>query len=163
MPRQLVSHSAVLIDSGRQLLVYGGTGELIGEDNSNQMYVCDLDQLLWRLVDYQNDDLPKPGYGQAVLYDQEERVLYVCGGTDGNNYWLDLHRFELDTGRWKLLARTPAHIDGRYRHKMALWQRKLFILGGTRDRDYSSTIEWVSANCKRAFPIHDLARSDSIL
>lgn len=151
-PKELASHSALLLDDDH-LLVYGGSGFPFGMVNSNKMYICDLKQLHWSQILYENDELqeninnnnqqpnyeiPIKAFGQALVYDEVNDLIYCCGGTTGLDYTLSLHEFNLKTKRWRLLSFTPENIEARYRHEMALYQNKLFVIGGgTSDRAFS--------------------------
>ncbi|KAH9420509.1 Kelch domain-containing protein 10 [Dermatophagoides pteronyssinus] len=149
-PVELASPCALLLGPNR-LMIYGGSGMPFGSASSNKMYICDLERLHWSQVVYENQstsiedgvdvsfdnqqnqidtEIPEPAYGQAICFDQENDLIYVCGGTTGFDYSLNLHEFNLQTRKWRLLSHTPQSIEPRYRHEMALYQRKLFIIGG---------------------------------
>ncbi|KAH7640755.1 kelch domain-containing protein 10-like protein [Dermatophagoides farinae] len=149
-PVELASPCALLLEPNH-LMIYGGSGMPFGSSSSNKMYICDLDRLHWSRVIYENEshsiedgvdvssddqpnqidsEIPEPAYGQAICYDRDNDLIYVCGGTTGFDYSLNLHEFNLQTRKWRLLSRTPESIEPRYRHEMALYQRKLFIIGG---------------------------------
>ncbi|KAF7495094.1 Kelch domain-containing protein 10 [Sarcoptes scabiei] len=143
IPSELASHCAVMIDAN-QLLVYGGSGIPFGYVNSNKMYICNLENLSWSRVSYtnelsnpnnitensENNDVPEAGYGQALVYDSTNELIYVCGGTTGFHYSLNIHEFNLKTKRWQLLSSTHENIEPRYRHEMVLYRNKLFIFAG---------------------------------
>ena len=131
-PRELVSHCQLLL-SDRTLLVFGGSGFPFGSRSSNKLYTCDLVNLQWNLITPTNidsEDLPNEGYGQGMVLDRENDCIYVCGGTNGYDYNLDVHRFDLISRKWTKLASTPSFIESRYRLELGLWNQKLFIIGG---------------------------------
>lgn len=131
-PVHLASHCVVLVD--RYLFVFGGTGCPFGFNSSNKLYVCNLDTLKWNLIKA-HGDIPQEQYGQAMVYDHHENCLYVVGGTNGYIYSIDIHQFDFDKMEWKILfKKSPTKYNAwpleRYRHEMALYSNKLFIIGG---------------------------------
>lgn len=142
-PNALASHCAIMIGPNR-LLVYGGSGTPFGLANSNKMYICDLIRLHWKRINFENEmvysdnnlfaynpDIPIPAYGQAIVYDNKKELIYICGGTTGFDYFLDMHEFNLKTNCWRLLSPAPENIEPRYRHEMVLYKEKLYIIGGS--------------------------------
>lgn len=133
----------VMIDY-KTLLVYGGSGYPFAQQNSNLTYLCDLETLTWEEMRYAPSDdwkknPPLERYGQAVLYDNDH--LYVCGGTDGYQYSLELYRLNVKTCEWQMLSMDPSEVvfKPRYRHELALWDNKLYVIcGGTAGRSCSN-------------------------
>jgi len=82
-----------------------------------------------------DENFPVAAYGQAILTVPNEtdgQVLYSVGGTNGHDFFSDVHRFNFREGTW-----TKCHVTGfnrgpeaRYRHELAYWQSKIFMLGG---------------------------------
>ncbi|MEQ2190611.1 hypothetical protein XENOCAPTIV_002017 [Xenoophorus captivus] len=114
--------SAVL--HGNNLLVFGGTGIPFGENNSNDIHVCNVQYRRWNLLNCKGKK-PNKIYGQVsflsssvccvlpfffakdssgVLLFQAMVIingyLYVFGGTTGYLYSTDLHRLDLSTREW---------------------------------------------------------------
>lgn len=141
-PRTLVSASLIKLDENH-LLAFGGSGHPFGEHNSNEIHICDLRTVTWSKVVPQDDDVdgeddefrdvsnrPMPGYGQGVVLDRENNLLYVVGGTDGRLYNCDVHQFNLFTRKWTPLSGTLTPEMGRYRNEAALYKGALYLIGG---------------------------------
>lgn len=126
MPTELASHAAVRC--GRNLLYFGGTGVPFGHSSSNDFYTCNLDTLKWRYVKC-HGDVPQKKYGHAMT--NVGRYVYVCGGTTGFVYNMDLHRLDIHTGVWEhLTVHSKYTPDSRYRHEMVSDGFKLYVFGG---------------------------------
>jgi len=69
MPNELASNAMILC--GNTLMVYGGTGVPFGERCSNQLYVCNVDDGMMKIVPAVGEP-PEPQYGQVVI------IIYVC-------------------------------------------------------------------------------------
>lgn len=131
-PREVASHCMVMLDSNT-LVVFGGTRFPFGRIRSNQIYTCDLTRNVWkRLRCHRNSQLPKEHYGQGVVLDRANRYLYVCGGTNGLMFSLELHRYNFATCKWtRLYGNSGEELLGpRYRHELALWKGKIYVVGG---------------------------------
>lgn len=74
--------------------------------------------------------MPKATYGNALTIDRKLKRIFVVGGTNGFDYHLEVHAFDWATKTWTQLSATPANIEARYRHEIALWEEQLFIIGG---------------------------------
>ncbi|XP_054165614.1 kelch domain-containing protein 10-like [Oppia nitens] len=149
-PRYVASHCATLVGQ-TYMFVYGGTGYPFGHTSSNKLYAYDLAVNRWQSVaavgnkvqDNSHIDCPQPLYGQALTVDQRNNSLYVCGGTTGFDYKIDVHRFDLSTRRWYCLYRKPGHKVGdfpveRYRHEIVHYSGRLYVIGGgTSEECYS--------------------------
>lgn len=114
--------SAVL--HGNNLLVFGGTGIPFGENNGNDVHVCNVQYKRWNLLSCRGKK-PNKIYGQvafppwdvrpllvlqvlSVLFRFQAMIiindyLYVFGGTTGYLYSTDLHRLDLTTREWSHL------------------------------------------------------------
>ncbi|XP_015259031.1 PREDICTED: kelch domain-containing protein 10-like [Cyprinodon variegatus] len=128
MPTELASMSAVF--HGNNLLVFGGTGIPFGENNSNDVHVCNVQYRRWNLLNCKGKK-PNKVYGQAMVI--INGYLYVFGGTTGYLYSTDLHRLDLSTREWTHLKPKNAPLDlpeERYRHELAHDGQKIYILGG---------------------------------
>uniref|UniRef100_A0A3Q2QW36 Kelch domain containing 10 n=1 Tax=Fundulus heteroclitus TaxID=8078 RepID=A0A3Q2QW36_FUNHE len=120
--------SAVL--HGNNLLVFGGTGIPFGENNSNDVHVCNVQYRRWNLLNCKGKK-PNKIYGQAMVIIND--YLYVFGGTTGYLYSTDLHRLDLSTREWVHLKPKNAPLDlpdERYRHELAHDGQRIYILGG---------------------------------
>ncbi|KAI9529980.1 Kelch domain-containing protein 10 [Dissostichus eleginoides] len=128
MPTELASMSAVL--HGNNLLVFGGTGIPFGENNGNEVHVCNVQYKRWNLLNCKGKK-PNKIYGQAMVI--INGYLYVFGGTTGYLYSTDLHRLDLSTREWTHLKpnNTPSDLpEERYRHELAHDGQRIYILGG---------------------------------
>uniref|UniRef100_H2UW54 Kelch domain-containing protein 10 n=1 Tax=Takifugu rubripes TaxID=31033 RepID=H2UW54_TAKRU len=128
MPTELASMSAVL--HGNNLLVFGGTGIPFGENNGNDVHVCNVKYKRWSLLNCRGKK-PNRIYGQAMVI--INGFLYVFGGTTGYIYSTDLHRLDLTTREWMHLKpnNTPDDLpEERYRHEIAHDGQRIYILGG---------------------------------
>uniref|UniRef100_A0A8C7ZEZ3 Kelch domain-containing protein 10 n=1 Tax=Oryzias sinensis TaxID=183150 RepID=A0A8C7ZEZ3_9TELE len=128
MPTELASMSAVI--HGNNLLVFGGTGIPFGENNSNDVHVCNVQYRRWNLLNCRGNK-PNKIYGQAMAI--INGYLYVFGGTTGYLYSTDLHRLDLTTKEWTHLKpnNTPSDLpEERYRHELAHDGQRIYILGG---------------------------------
>ncbi|KAG7239399.1 hypothetical protein INR49_029154 [Caranx melampygus] len=117
MPTELASMSAVL--HGNNLLVFGGTGIPFGENNGNDVHVCNVKYKRWSLLNCRGKK-PNRIYGQAMVI--INGFLYVFGGTTGYIYSTDLHRLDLTTREWIHLKPNNPPDDlpeERYRHEIA--------------------------------------------
>uniref|UniRef100_A0A668TZC9 Kelch domain-containing protein 10 n=1 Tax=Oreochromis aureus TaxID=47969 RepID=A0A668TZC9_OREAU len=128
MPTELASMSAVL--HGNNLLVFGGTGIPFGENNGNDVHVCNVKYKRWSLLNCRGKK-PNRIYGQAMVI--INGFLYVFGGTTGYIYSTDLHRLDLTTREWIHLKPNNPPDDlpeERYRHEIAHDGQRIYILGG---------------------------------
>lgn len=130
IPYALASNAVIL--SGKLLLVYGGTGVPFHLTKSNELFICNLadPELRFKKVET-TGQAPPPLYGQAAFI--KDNYFYVVGGTTGFDYFVDIHRLNLETKQWeevyicKGLRNEPL---GRYRHELAVVGNKVYILGG---------------------------------
>ena len=138
VPEQLASHTAI-IHPGHPatMIIYGGTGAPFGLTTSNTVVTCDLDTQTFSQLELDETDFghgwPMPLYGQAVTSDNGR--MFTVGGTSGFTYFMDVHMldFRESPPRWSCLYRLSGVRDEpepRYRHELALWEDKLYVLGG---------------------------------
>lgn len=126
MPTELASHAA--LRCGRNLLYFGGTGVPFGHSSSNDFYTCNLDTLKWRYVKCRGD-IPQKKYGHAMA--RLGKDVYVCGGTTGFVYNMDIHRLDIYTGVWeKLQVQSKYTPSSRYRHEIVSDDFRLYVFGG---------------------------------
>jgi len=139
IPEQLASHTAVIHpqDPGN-MLIYGGTGAPFGLTTSNTVVTCRLENQHFSQLELDESDFgqgwPMPLYGQAVITDNSSR-MFTVGGTSGFTYFMDVHMldFKTDPPSWSCLYSLSGIMDEpepRYRHELALWDDKLYVLGG---------------------------------
>ncbi|CAC5418284.1 Kelch domain-containing protein 10 [Mytilus coruscus] len=116
MPTELASHAA--LRCGRNLLYFGGTGVPFGHSSSNDYYTCNLDTLKWRYVKCQGD-IPQKKYGHAMA--RVGKDVFVCGGTTGFVYNMDIHRLDIYTGVWEHLPVHSKYTPSSRYVKMLVW------------------------------------------
>lgn len=121
---------------GNNLLVFGGTGIPFGENNSNDVHVCNVQYRRWNLLNCKGKK-PNKIYGQVPFLSGPQRCdecwrfplpishrtlcfqamviingyLYVFGGTTGYLYSTDLHRLDLSTREWTHLKPKNTPLD----------------------------------------------------
>ncbi|XP_077354819.1 kelch domain-containing protein 10 isoform X1 [Festucalex cinctus] len=121
---------AAAVLHGNNLLVFGGTGIPFGENNGNDVHVCNVKYKRWSLLKCRGKK-PNRIYGQAMVIINGS--LYVFGGTTGYIYSTDLHRLDLTTREWIHLKpnnRPDDLPEERYRHEIAQDGQRIYILGG---------------------------------
>ncbi|CAI9722162.1 domain-containing 10-like [Octopus vulgaris] len=129
-PTQVASHSMCLL--GNSIIVFGGSGLPFGMNSSNDIYQLDLLKQEWQLIPCQplNGDaanFPSKRYGHTMH--PIDNYIYICGGTEGTIYMLDLYRLELSTKSWEYIeCKNPP--EPRYRHETVVESKKLYIFGG---------------------------------
>ena len=77
-----------------------------------------------------DEDLPVPAYGQALTLVDDETdgpVLYSVGGTNGVEFYSDVHRFVFKDRAWSKCYLTGFNNgpEPRYRHELAYWNKKV--------------------------------------
>ena len=138
VPEQLASHTAINHPGQPStMIIYGGTGAPFGLTTSNTVVTCDLDTQTFSQLELDETDFgqgwPMPLYGQAVTSDNGR--MFTVGGTSGFTYFMDVHMldFRVCPPQWSCLYRLSGVRDEpepRYRHELALWEDKLYVLGG---------------------------------
>lgn len=149
VPSQLASHTTTLVDIRGQtpkLMVYGGTGAPYGVITSSSIFVLDLHTFRWEVLEVGNsypsdglpvnDPVPPALYGQAVLLDKSSDDFYTVGGTSGYSYYIDIHKINMKEKLWECIFKAKREDpvanepSPRYRHELAFYKNKLYILGG---------------------------------
>ena len=104
--------------------------------NGNLFFSPDDEQFIDVDDDESDGSQPGPAYGQAIILVKDKELgplLYSFGGTDGVRYSMDVHRFSFKNLAWALCYKTqverPAPMP-RYRHELAQYGSKVFVLGG---------------------------------
>ncbi|XP_071476977.1 kelch domain-containing protein 10-like [Diadema antillarum] len=136
-PQQTASMSMLL--SGNTLILFGGTIHPWGIVSNDQIYTLHLGERKWRVM---NCTGSIPGkYGQAMVMHQA--TLYVFGGCQRlseEEHFFDSQLFQLDmrTKEWSSLLTsdhredaTLAHNRGMYRHGLAFYDNKLYVIGSS--------------------------------
>lgn len=153
----MASHAAV--GYGRFIIIHGGSGLPFGTVNKRSLHVYDTVECKWDHIDADEyiPALPKGLYGHTINIIND--VIYITGGTSGNQYYNSVYSFDLtdhDTGWQTEFAyneevRNDYEIapDGRYRHETAVYNQYLIIVGGGEQL--------------RVFDINDIYFFDTIL
>ncbi|KAJ8301763.1 hypothetical protein KUTeg_020750 [Tegillarca granosa] len=120
----------VSVRYGRNLLCFGGTGVPFGHSSSNQLHICNLETLKWRLFVCSGEP-PQKKYGHTMTVVGKD--LLIVGGTSGWMYNMDVHKLDLQTAKWEKLVNTSRFSpESRYRHEVVCCENKLFMFGGGR-------------------------------
>ena len=140
LPVGLRGHTAVMHPTKPgTILVYGGcvqSDQLAGND----VFTCDLATKTFSQVNIdptnQATDWPRALFGQAVVTLEDNKLLTVGGGDDTFTY-MEIHQLDLgqqnQLASWTCLYRPSGRAGEplpRAGHKLAVWQEKLFLLGG---------------------------------
>lgn len=129
LPKELASNAVVL--RGSKLMVYGGTGCPFGDNCSNKLYMCDVNDGHVMVVPA-TGNMPDPMYGQAIV--SHGPYLYTVGGTTGHAYSCDIHRLDLRSNVWESVyicsGKCNMEPEGRYRHEIAFDGKMIYIFGG---------------------------------
>ena len=145
LPVGLGGHNAVMHPTKPgTILVYGG---YVQSDQlaSNDMFSCDLATKTFSrvIIDPTNQatDWPRALSFQAVVTLEDNKLLTVGGGDD--TYSMEIHQLDLgqqnQLASWSCLYRPSGQAGEplpRANHKLAVWQDKLFLLGGEDDTNF---------------------------
>lgn len=129
-PKQVASHSMCLY--GDNIVTFGGSGLPFGLNSSNDVHLLNLKDGQWQRIhcealDNNANNLPSKRYGHTMHIINHH--LYICGGTQGIDYMLDLYRLDLKTKSWEHIAcRNPP--EERYRHETVCDGKKMYMFGG---------------------------------
>lgn len=139
IPDKLVSHCMIYWED--KIIIYGGTGLPYGDNSSNKLTVYHIQENYWEVIEPLSEPsrTPVEMYGQACVIDSERGEIYIVGGTNGSQYSLDVHKFNLYTKKWTVLYKST-QVDYepgcRYRHEIALYNNKLYLFGGSTSHAY---------------------------
>ena len=140
LPVGLRGHTAVMHPTKPgTILVYGGcvqSDQLAGND----VFTCDLATKTFSRVSIdptnQATDWPRALSFQAVVTLEDNKLLTV-GGYDATSTYMEIHQLDLgqqnQLASWSCLYRPSGQAGeplSRCGHKLAVWQDKLFLLGG---------------------------------
>lgn len=107
MPSPRYGHSAVLMNGGSRMFVFGGRGDSQGGGKAKagdsaalrDMFFLDMDALGWFQVQW-TTDCPRARFGHGCEALDAERMV-VFGGWDGTTSMNDLWLFDSSTFTWK--------------------------------------------------------------
>lgn len=134
-PISLANHTLCKLNENR-LLIYGGS--LLGRQmrgNNNETFIYDIAKEKWTKLATTGDHCPQASrhwFGQALSRSGSE--VYVATGrrhgiTPGTSSLL-IHKLNLHSLRWEYLSSPETEPQGRVRHEMVTYDRRLFIFGG---------------------------------
>lgn len=134
VPDKLVSHCMCYWND--KIIIYGGTGLPYGESSSNTLTIYHIAQNYWEVIEPSSEFSRSPieMYGQACVCDEKRGEIYIVGGTNGSQYSLDIHKFNLYTKKWTVLYKSTELEEEpgcRYRHEIALSDNKIYLFGGS--------------------------------
>uniref|UniRef100_A0A5S6Q3J5 Kelch domain-containing protein 10 n=1 Tax=Trichuris muris TaxID=70415 RepID=A0A5S6Q3J5_TRIMR len=128
-PTHLVSHSMLLKEN--VILLFGGGTIPFSYNTSNDLHVLSLNTLTWRRLNCIGT-IPTPRYGHAMAI--VNGVLYMCGGTDGHEFSMDVYSLPLRSGKLEWTRHeTERNITGRYQLAIIPFQNTLIMLGGSNN------------------------------
>lgn len=127
-PVGLASSGVKRLDN--MMIIHGGTGFPFGVLNSNDTHVAPLQNGAIKKLTT-TGEIPPPMYGQACAIDEENKLLYVLGGTSGLTFTMDLYCLDLKTLSWSKIEPSGGEVpEGRYRHEVAMYGSKMVVFGG---------------------------------
>ena len=94
-PANIDSHSAVVHES--TMYVFGGFLSVDKGSYSNELYALDLEKLEWEKVET-NGKVPAPRANTSLVLVGND--LYIFGGTNLDEKFKDLWRFNIGTKKW---------------------------------------------------------------
>lgn len=102
LPRQYHHHTSFYDSASRQLIIFGGFGNMYYSDN---FYSYNIDNKKWNLLEIDNNDIIFPRYFTSSGYSENDNSLYIYGGMGnesgeqliGREYFYDLYKVDLAT------------------------------------------------------------------
>jgi hypothetical protein len=149
VPKPVTSHSAVA--DGDYLLVFGGTSADFGVENSDKLHLLEIADSKWTEL-ATSGDKPSARYGQSMVRRPETSEVYIFGGTTGQEFFDDLHRFDASTLTWTKIESSGQPPPHRYRHAAVSTFSTMFIVGGGNNQplDVSKPLSVWSFNYETA-------------
>jgi N-acetylneuraminic acid mutarotase len=117
-------HTATLIEN-KMYIIGGWLGS--GPFAASDMYILDLDSLLWQQPVTAGSS---PGPCNMHSADLIGKMLYIFRGGDGRDYLNDLHAFDVENNTWCFLNATGDNPPPRANHSSAVIGKSLFVFGG---------------------------------
>nr|XP_054751517.1 kelch domain-containing protein 10-like [Lytechinus pictus] len=136
-PSETASMSMIL--SGSTLICFGGTLYPWGSKSNNKIYTLNLAERKWKVLQCSGTIPAK--YGQAMSL--HDGALYVYGGCrriseEEHLFDSELHHLDMKTHEWSLILDkdhkenvTLTHLRGMYRHGLAYYQDKIYVIGSS--------------------------------
>ncbi|KAI9682340.1 MAG: hypothetical protein M1817_000394 [Caeruleum heppii] len=130
-----------------QIYAFGGFDQYTDEVY-NHVLRLDLNRLQWSLVDNYGD-IPGVRMGHTATLYQGDKLLIYGGENEHRTYLSDLVMFDLKTAYWTQPPITGPVPKGRARHAAALYDDKLFIVGGVTGHSNSVLTDVCYLDLKR--------------
>lgn len=135
-PPAISRHSAVI---HRELMyIYGGTNTVV---QFNSMYILNLEKMIWRRLDSENQSFPPKMDSHSCVY-YKERLVFFAGYINGYRSNL-IHIFEIPSESWEVLQLNGP--QSRSNHSASIYKNFLYIFGGL-DEDHSALNDFWKLN-----------------
>lgn len=121
----------------REMYLFGGFSENLTA--LNDLWAFNLDTLHWRQIQGAGE-IPARRTSHSMCIDADEAKLYVLFGSGdifGETNLGDIFEFDLLYHRWTKLEFRGVNISPRYGQSAVLWNKRIFVFGGTFGRAFS--------------------------
>ena len=114
------------------LFIFGGALAYHDKRKGNDLFVTNLDRVVWRKTSAYGAGAPRERDGHAAVFDAARRRLLIFGGKSKEKKRLDdLYAYDLDEDRWMPLSPDGRRPDAREGAKMvALDENTAVLFGG---------------------------------
>ncbi|KAL9117779.1 MAG: hypothetical protein Q9187_005678 [Circinaria calcarea] len=126
-------NASVTYCGNNQIYAFGGFDQYTDEVY-NHVLKLDLGSLQWSLVDNYGD-IPGVRMGHTASLWQGDKLLIYGGENEHRDYLSDVIIFDLKTAHWTQPDIRGSVPKGRARHAAAVYDEKLFIIGGLTGSD----------------------------
>lgn len=116
--------NASIVQYKRNAIVYGG---LTCNGPSNEIFMVDMDQLVWR-APLQHGSVPLPRHGHSAVILASDMLVY--GGITPISCSGDLCFFNIETGEWSFPSAAGNGPGLRYYHRAVLALANVYVFGG---------------------------------
>ncbi|KAI9785923.1 MAG: hypothetical protein M1839_008189 [Geoglossum umbratile] len=126
-------NASVTYCGDNQIYAFGGFDQYTDEVY-NHVLKLDLNTLQWSLVDNYGD-IPGVRMGHTATLYKGDKLLVYGGENEHRMFLSDVVIFDLKTAHWTQPPISGPVPKGRTRHASALYDDKLFIMGGVSDHN----------------------------
>ncbi|KAH0542966.1 hypothetical protein FGG08_002654 [Glutinoglossum americanum] len=126
-------NASVTYCGNNQIYAFGGFDQYTDEVY-NHVLKLDVNTLQWSLVDNYGD-IPGVRMGHTATLYKGDKLLVYGGENEHRMFLSDVVIFDLKTAHWTQPAISGPVPKGRTRHASALYDDKLFIMGGISDHN----------------------------
>ncbi|XP_039560916.1 rab9 effector protein with kelch motifs-like [Passer montanus] len=123
-----------------------GTAVLIGGEGVNQqscrdaLWKLEIDSDLWLPVGFQvQNAMPSCLHGHTATYDPDTKRIYIFGGIREDKDYSSIYILDTVTWEWLLVA-AKGRIPALTYHSATIYQKELFVFGGTFPRKASLAV-----------------------